>query len=111
MAFSEIECWSESGLLECVAVCRPAARDVATPLEAAAVGFTGTVTVQEAEEAFGRLKETLGRFCTLVDLWDFLPDAERAVSNAAVNRVFVRDTAAVVGRQLVTGTAAFHARV
>ncbi|MDY7229486.1 arginine deiminase family protein [Hyalangium rubrum] len=111
MPFTGIECWSESGLLECVAVFRPAALDVATSLEAAAVGFTGTVTYQETEEAFGRLKETLGRFCALVDLWDFLPSDERAVSNAAVNRVFVRDTAAVVGGQLVTGNAAFPARI
>lgn len=111
MAFTGIECWSESGLLESVAVCRPAALDVATALEAAAVGFTGTVTRQEMEEAFGRLKAALGRFCTLVDLGDFLPEAERAVSNAAVNRVFVRDTAAVVGCQLVTGAAAFPARL
>ncbi|RKH14762.1 amidinotransferase [Corallococcus sp. CA047B] len=112
MTLTGIECWSESAQLECVAVCRPATLEVATALEASAVGFIGAVSRQEAEDASGRLCEALTRFgCRLFDLGDFLPESARAVSDASVNRVFVRDTAAVVGRQLVTGTAAFAARI
>ncbi|MCY1045880.1 arginine deiminase family protein [Corallococcus sp. bb12-1] len=112
MTLTGIECWSESAQLECVAVCRPAALEVATELEASAVGFIGAVSRQDAEDASGRLCEALTRFgCRLFDLGDFLPESARAVSDASVNRVFVRDTAAVVGRQLVTGTAAFAARI
>ncbi|MCY1031325.1 arginine deiminase family protein [Corallococcus sp. BB11-1] len=111
MALTGIECWSESAQLECVAVCRPAVLEVATALEASAVGYLGAVSRQEVEDASGRLREALTRFgCRLFDLGDFLPESARAVSEASVNRVFVRDTAAVVGRQLVTGTAAFAAR-
>lgn len=112
MSLTGMECWSETGQLECVAVFRPAALDVATPLEAAAVGFSEVVTRQELEDASGRLRETLSRFgCTLVDLGDFLPESAQALSNSAVNRVFVRDVAAVVGGQLVKGTSAFPARI
>jgi len=112
MAFSEFECWSESGQLDCVAVFRPAALDVTTAEEAAAVGFTRPVTRTEAEDAFGRLRDALTRLgCRAIDLWELLPERERAVSDTTVNRVFVRDTAAVLGRQLVTGTAAFAPRL
>ncbi|NOK00907.1 MULTISPECIES: arginine deiminase family protein [Myxococcus] len=112
MAFSEFECWSESGQLDCVAVFRPAALDVTSAEEAAAVGFMRPVTRSEAEDAFGRLRDTLTRLgCQTIDLWELLPERERAVSDTTVNRVFVRDTAAVLGRQLVTGTAAFPVRL
>ncbi|MBZ4418507.1 arginine deiminase family protein [Myxococcus sp. RHSTA-1-4] len=112
MASGEVECWSEGGQLDSVVVFRPAELDVATPEEAAAVGFSQVVTRAAADEAFGRLRETLESFgCKTVDLGDFLSPADRAVSDTSVNRVFVRDTAVALGSRLVRGTAAFPARV
>lgn len=106
-----VECWSEHGALDCVAVFRPADLDVATAEEAAALGFCATVTRAEAEEASGRLREALASAgCNVVDLWELLPEQDRVVSDTTVNRIFVRDTAAVLGQQLVTGMTAFSAR-
>jgi arginine deiminase len=107
-----VECWSEHGALDRVAVFRPADLDVATPEEAAALGFCGTVTRAEAEDAAGCLREALkSAGCNVVELRELLPERDRAVSDTTVNRVFVRDTAAVLGRQIVTGVAAFPARL
>lgn len=112
MGFGEIECWSEDGRLDSVVVFRPAALDVASEEEAAAVGFARVVTRAAAEDAFGRLRETLESFgCRTIDLEGFLSPADRVVSNTTVNRVFVRDTAVVLGARLVRGAAAFPPRV
>ncbi|WP_338868502.1 arginine deiminase family protein [Myxococcus stipitatus] len=112
MAFGEIECWSEDGRLDSLVVFQPAALDVSSDEEAAAVGFSRIVTRVEAQDASNRLREVLGSFgCRAIDLVDFLSPADRVVSNTTVNRVFVRDTAVALGSRLVRGAAAFPARL
>ncbi|MFP2903717.1 arginine deiminase family protein [Pyxidicoccus sp. 3LFB2] len=111
LALTEVECWTEWEQLDCIAVCRPAMLDVSSPMEASAVGFSAMVTCREMEGAFDRLHEAIARFgCKVFDLRDFLPESEHALSDTLVNRVFVRDVAAVMGHQLVMGTASFHVR-
>jgi arginine deiminase len=106
-----ISCWSERDRLHRVAVCRPATLPVASAEEARAVGFREAVTVAEAEDAYFSLRQALGmHHCQVIELSEFLTLDQRATSERIVNRVFVRDTAAVLGDNLVLGTAAFAAR-